>query len=441
MTTTKPPIAMLDLTATTGELPLLSADPTAAAGPILSLIRQSASPAASDLIGYIKFDGMDAAAVRQNYASILAQILDATVGSEDGALFFSTCVAGVDTVTMTMLNGRVGIGNSAPQAKLHVGAGADAPTAIASTTIAAYVSEAGATAAQVKNSADDIDVSIVAGSTSGSYNINGPDTIRHFFNVNGQAAGFFYDQASPGSGAGLVIGAAAYDLNSPQSVGMQVHSSPYISTNGSTSLPGSIAVTSGGAATPISVNRSQGDGELVGWYSGGSFVGNVTCAGGVVSYNAFSGSHWSQLQSQERAEILRGTIVESIDELCSWEGEDPDFAEHLPKFKVSDTAGSRAVYGVFMDWMHKRKAAGWDDTSEFTEDDALITSLGACMIRIDGSIGVERGDLIESAGNGCGRVQADDIVRSSTVAKVTANVKIGEYPDGSYLVPCTLHCG
>lgn len=441
MTTTKPRLSMINTEVGTGESLLTSVDAGATAGPSSSLFRDSPSPAALDFLAKIKFDGRDSAGNKQTFASIFAQILDATSGSEDGALHIASYIAGVETVIASLLDGKVGIGNSAPQAKLHVGAGSDAPTAVPTATISAYISEAGPTALQVKNSADDIDVSLAVYNGGSSLRATGPDGMRHYFEVNGQTAGFFYDQASPGSGAGLVIGAAAYDLNSPQSVGMQVHSSPYISTNGSTSLPGSIAVTSGGTATPISVNRSQGDGELIGWYSAGSFIGNVTCASGVVSYNAFSGSHWSQLQSQERAEILRGTIVESIDELCSWEGEEPDFEEHLPKFKISDMPGSKAVYGVFMDWMHKGKATGWGDVSEFLEDDAIITSLGACMVRIDAGVEVSRGDLIESAGNGCGRVQADDLFRSSTVAKVTAAVKIQTYEDGSYLVPCTLHCG
>lgn len=86
MTTTKPPVSMLDLLGT-GEMPITSTDTTAAAGPVFSLYRDSASPAASDLIGYQKFDGRDSAGNRQNYASILAQIVDPTTTSEDGALF------------------------------------------------------------------------------------------------------------------------------------------------------------------------------------------------------------------------------------------------------------------------------------------------------------------------------------------------------------------
>lgn len=440
MTTTKPPVSMLDLLGT-GEMPITSTDTTAAAGPVFSLYRDSASPAASDLIGYQKFDGRDSAGNRQNYASILAQIVDPTTTSEDGALFFSTCVASVDTVTMTVLGGKVGIGNSAPLAKLHVGGGSEAPVSPGNAP-SLLVSENAALTAVIRDDLHDTQLTFGAQSGSTYQDTQGADFVKHFFQINGQTLGFMYDQPTPGSGAGLIIGAAGYVFNNPQTIGIQMHSNPYVADVGGTLPTGTIVSTIGNyAGGNLALNRSTGDGELVAFYSAGSFIGNITCSGGTVSYNAFSGSHWSQLTDQKRMEILPGTIVDTIDEMCSWEGEEPDFHEHLPKFRISADAGSRSVYGVFTAWMHKGKAQGWGGTEEFVEDDALITSLGAASVRIDPSETVKRGDLIESAGNGCGRVQADDIFRTSTVAKVTAAIKIETYEDGSYLVPCTLHCG
>ena len=48
--------------------------------------------------------------------------------------------------------------------------------------------------------------------------------------------------------------------------------------------------------------------------------------------------------------------------------------------------------------------------------------------------------LIQSKGDGTGKAQADDIMRSSTVAKVLSTTKIETYSDGSYIVPCMYHC-
>lgn len=440
MTLTKPKVPMINLDVTGTELPISNSDSGVSAGPVVSTIRDSISPAAFDTLGYLGFDGRDNAGNRQNYASIFAQILDPVSGSEDGALLFSTWVAGVDTLTMSVFGGKLAIGNSSPQAKLHVGAATEAPV---TSTPSLYVAENGSVDFAMRDATADVQFDItIGGGNNGSQTLTGPDGAKYFFNINGQTAGFIYDQPSPGSGAGLIIGAAGYVFNNPQTIGIQMHSNPYVADVGGTLPTGTIAATIGNyAGSVLAMNRSTGDGELVAFYSAGSFIGNITCSAGVVSYNAFSGSHWSQLQTQRRADIPRGTIVETLDEMCSWEGEDPDFDEHLPKFKISDEAGSGAVYGVFMDWMHKSKAPNWGDMAEFAEDDAVITSLGACMIRINNGVTVTRGDLIESAGNGCGRIQADDIFRASTVAKVTAAVIIETYPDGSYLVPCTLHCG
>jgi hypothetical protein len=174
------------------------------------------------------------------------------------------------------------------------------------------------------------------------------------------------------------------------------------------------------------LNRTA-DGNLLAWNIAGVAQGVVSVSGATVTYGTFFGSHWSQLAGgAAKIEILRGTIVETIDEMCEWP-DDPE--QRLPRFKTSDRPGSKAVYGVF---------AWWDTDGS---DDAFIGSLGAYVIRIAKGVAVQCGDYIESNGDGCGRVQADDILRSSTVAKVVASVLVETYPDGSYLVPCTLHCG
>jgi hypothetical protein len=54
---------------------------------------------------------------------------------------------------------------------------------------------------------------------------------------------------------------------------------------------------------------------------------------------------------------------------------------------------------------------------------------------------VQNGDLLESAGDGTAKPQADDICRSSTIAKVTSNYVSATYEDGSYCVPCILMIG
>jgi len=183
------------------------------------------------------------------------------------------------------------------------------------------------------------------------------------------------------------------------------------------------------AATPLILNRLADDGTIVSFQQAGTAEGSISIAGTVTSYNAFCGSHWSQLSDNSKPNILRGTVVETIDEMCEWVNESND---QLTKFKISDTVASKSVYGVFLSW----------DNDDEESNDAYIASLGAFAVRIATGVVVSKGDLLESAGNGCARVQSDDIIRSSTIGKVTNGAHIIEtYSDGSYLVPVVLYCG
>ena len=104
------------------------------------------------------------------------------------------------------------------------------------------------------------------------------------------------------------------------------------------------------------------------------------------------------------------------------------------KCKISDTADSKKVYGVFSNW----------DDDDLGDDgdvnDMNIAQVGTYVIRVSKDVTVEAGDLLVSNGDGTAKLQDDDIIRSKTVAKVNSNVKIETYSDGSYIVPCTLHC-
>ena len=182
------------------------------------------------------------------------------------------------------------------------------------------------------------------------------------------------------------------------------------------------------AETVMGVNRATNDGTIISLQQDAAEEGSISVSGNTVSYNAFAGSHWSQLQDGSKPDILRGTVMESINELCVWPNEQN---ERLPKAKISDTAGSKKVYGVFMTW----------DNDWTATNDMLVTAVGAFICRVNASVTVQEGDLLESNGDGTARVQADDIIRSSTIGKVTSTVKTHQYADGSYCVPTVLYCG
>jgi hypothetical protein len=130
---------------------LTSTDAGAAAAPLLELYRDSATPAASDTIGEIEFNGEDSAGNKQAYGLIHGSILSPTSTAEQGQLHFETATAGALTEKMIIgttnlvineigavfnvriegdtdanlfttdaTNSRVGIGTVGPTAKLDV---------------------------------------------------------------------------------------------------------------------------------------------------------------------------------------------------------------------------------------------------------------------------------------------------------------------------------
>jgi hypothetical protein len=176
----------------------------------------------------------------------------------------------------------------------------------------------------------------------------------------------------------------------------------------------------------------QQDGTIINFRTGGTsgaVHGTISISGVTTSYNAFAGSHWSQLSDGSKPEILRGTVMESINQMVEWPNEPP--TERLCRVKISDTAGSKKVYGVFMDW----------DNDWTATNDMYVTAVGAFVCRVSANVVVQEGDLLESNGDGTARVQADDIIRSSTIGKVTCTEKTHQYDDGSYCVPTVLYCG
>ena len=223
------------------------------------------------------------------------------------------------------------------------------------------------------------------------------------------------------------------------------------------------------------VNRVE-DGAVIAIASAGTVEGSINVSGSTVSFNAFSGSHWSRLTDNSKPTILRGTIIETIDEMCDWyqveitipKTDDEDECKirnsiALPdgkkvgdtisytyggvtydnvviekeenvkhtKCKVSDTSESKSVYGVFLNW----------DNDDDNVNDMYVTAVGTNLVRINKNVTVSKGDLLVSNGDGTAKVQDDDIIRSKTIGKVLTNIKQETYDDGSYTVPCALYCG
>ena len=121
-----------------GVMSVRSGSAAATLGPILKLHRESASPAVSDFIGAVFFDGEDDASAQVTYASIDAQIDDETAGTEDGTLLVKVMKAGTLTTLMDFSAAGIEIttdGNSDTNTKLGVGSGAALTTSTLNNTL------------------------------------------------------------------------------------------------------------------------------------------------------------------------------------------------------------------------------------------------------------------------------------------------------------------
>ena len=384
----------------TDTLTLKSTDTDASVGPVLLFNRDSASPAANDFLGTIDFQGDNSAGDTHDYIRILSRILSTTDGSEQADLIFKDATG----------NNIVNFAHS-----------------------------------EIAFNDDSIDR---------DFRVESNDKPNMLL-VDGGSNSVKFNTTS--------------DAVAPNSVGVMIRNTG----------DGSFRVDNG---TVLFLNRFNGDGLVVKIHGDGIQEGDISMSFNTVSYNAFTGSHWSRLADNSKPTILRGTIMDSIDEMCDWYQAVADVAESTDnegnvtpahtvkesialgsksvgdeitfisdgteytgtiikeddvkhvKCKISDTVDSKKVYGVFLNWDDA------DDGLDGDVNDMKVAQVGTFIIRVNKDVTVEAGDLLVSNGDGTAKLQDDDIIRSKTVAKVNSNVKIETYSDGSYTVPCTLHC-
>jgi hypothetical protein len=383
----------------TTQLTLKSTDTDSGVGPILSLSRDNDSAADDDLIGQIHFFAEHDGNSQHKYSEIFCQIVDASDGSEDGRLYFNVSDGGSNREFMRM-TGSDGI----------------------------VINEEG----------DDLDFRI-------------------------EATGFNNALLIQGSDGNLFVGKSS---TSASVQGLQLR----------TTTASGNALTANSTVV-LRINRQSDDGDLMHFMQANNKEGGISVSGGEVFYNTFSGSHWSRLSDNSKPTILKGTVIETIDEMCDWyqaeftmeeatedtpevkekisialpegksvgdkisithEGVTYDDATILkekdkkhPKCKISDTADSTKVYGVY---------AAWDNDDDAVND-MYVTAVGTSVVRINKDVAVQAGDLLSSNGDGTAKVQDDDVIRSKTIGKVLTNIKQETYSDGSYTVPCALYCG
>ena len=212
------------------------------------------------------------------------------------------------------------------------------------------------------------------------------------------------------------------------------------------------------ASWVLELNRETNDGHMLRFTQDNSLKGQISVSGNTIAYEEFLGAHRGRFSDGSKPTMLPGTIVETInksidhktatvgvgntilipyygsvgaggtdtvtyhnDEYTSTIGICAELhtpAGELNKhtcYKISDTVGSKAVGGVFVGWDCNDIPEGMSEPY----NDFNVGALGDYFIRMKAGETVAIGDLVESNGDGTGKVQSDDIIRSKTVGKIT----------------------
>ena len=114
--------ATLTTSGTDDPLTLAYTGAAANVGPVLKLYRNSGSAADDDATGEVRFIGKNDAGSPQdvNYAQILTYIEDASDGTEDGAMYIKTMVAGTIRNTISLLSAAVVINDESQDVDFRV---------------------------------------------------------------------------------------------------------------------------------------------------------------------------------------------------------------------------------------------------------------------------------------------------------------------------------
>ncbi len=460
-----------------------------------------------DTLGFIYFQGTDG--TDSVGAAMIKSEVDGTPGSNDmpGRLVFSTTADGAAAPTERMRidsSGNIGIGTTDPTSQhspeLVVSAGSNGGITVYNADsahaggisfsdatsgtgrYAGYIQYEHNTNAMTFGTSSSEKMRIASGGHVGIGTSSNTST-RLYVKSDGAAENTAYFEGNnQDDGHTLVL----YTWHAQSGNLLRV----YQDSTASDGIPVFIHTDAG--ITPVYINRNLDDGNLIDLRQGGSQEGSISVSGATVSYNAFTGSHWSRLIDNSKPTILRGTVMETLDEMCVWyhlkytipavlweEGDedipegkkvgDEHYGEQVIKepyakpdnknvgdkidydhkgttyeatiekaedvkhvmCKISDNADCTNVYGVFLDW----------DNDDDSVNDMYVSAVGTNLVRIHKDQTVSKGDLLSSNGDGTAKKQDDDIIRSKTIGKVLSNIKQETYSDGSYTVPCALYCG
>ena len=384
-------------------------------------------------------------------------------GRNNGAMMFLTGGTNAQSEKLRITStGDVGIGKASPVAKLEVDTGHYVVTSSGRATNGIHLDGVAGNENEYGGG-----ISFACGDTGAS----AIAAVQRNADADKTGLSFFNHQSTTGATDAVEMIRMGHNMSSMY-LGKVTNEVTIASNNDSFSEGVGVTLAGGGTScysifvannqTALFVGRQTTDGSLMRFQQSGSTEGSIDVSGSSVSYNGGHLSRWSQLtgisstDKSARPTIYQGTVLSNLDELCSWShpdvlyteedktnGEIPDGKDvgdvkraaytednqQLNMTKISDVDGDKDVAGIF--W-------AWDDEDDEYVNDFFIAMTGDMVIRVAASTTVARGDLLISAGDGTAKPQADDIIRSSTIAKIISTNHTATYADGSKAYPCVL---
>ena len=351
------------------QLTLKSTDADSSVGPVLDLVRDSASPADGDAVGQIKYIADNDAGEATTYSSAFTTLRDASDGAEDGQVINYVVTGGslVDHLRMgrgsangqsevtinegsedidfrvesngnaNMLfvdggNDKVAIGTGTAVGTLttectagdsNFALTAYHPTSTSSRNIAKFQSNVGSTQADVVTIGCDGGIEAIGEITTTNSLSQSSNSIRTVIGNDGGSATFGTSTnhqlklfTNNNHVATLTTGGF---LTLPAGSVVSPHVSS--STAGISLAPeGSIRATAVGTQV-FEINRI-GDGQIGRFREGGSEEGNISVSGTTVSYNGGHLSRYSQFTDGNRIDgLVKGTVMTNLDQMAKWHHE------------------------------------------------------------------------------------------------------------------------
>jgi hypothetical protein len=349
------------------------ADSGSSVGPDLQLFRNSTTPANNDLIAKISWLGRNDAAETIEYALIDVQLADVADGTEDAVLRINTVGAGSLPATPTFQL-------------------ADFLTLTTADNRPLVLNRTGSSGQMVRmESGGSARAQLIS---SGNNNLGITPTVSGSF----PATPTIDMQGTDTSMAGALVVAGSMNTGD-----------------------GVIAANRAGA-TPLVANRNTNDGTVISIRQDTAEEGAISVSGTTVTYGSFLGAHWAGIDGGN-PEV--GTWLQTTDRPFVIPS-DTKRRDALAYVEIA-TPGSRAVCGAY-------HAPELDDSGE-----QVAISVGAVggpmFCRVTGP--ATAGDLLTIVKPGVAGRQSDDILRSSTCAKVWC----GDDREDERLVSVVFTCG